>query len=246
MENEDGSPHTMWPGNSHNTRLPHSQWLQSTLSDLEQKVKKMMNSIEDDGDTFAKRAEMFYKKKPSLIEAMEDLQGSYRSLAENHYQLMIRLENLRSFYKLNSGSPISGNPNPIPPKFEGFDHDHDNDEDQNSDLPCEGWVSLESKTEKSKVVQMDDEFEKGWSVLSLNMMKLVTDNLEQQAELVKRNDEKREAINNLRSHVSKLAAENIELQCKLAQTNANKTQNRSQLSRAKDVILKRIMPESRC
>ncbi|XP_031260951.1 protein NETWORKED 3C-like [Pistacia vera] len=66
-----------------------SQWLQTTLSDLDNKTKAMLDIMEDDSDSFAKRAEMYYKKRPELVQMVEDLTKSYRCLAQNY-------ENLRS------------------------------------------------------------------------------------------------------------------------------------------------------
>ncbi|KAJ0037274.1 hypothetical protein Pint_23808 [Pistacia integerrima] len=84
-----------------------SQWLQTTLSGspeerraflmiknddihyLDKKTKAMLDIMEDDSDSFAKRAEMYYKKRPELVQMVEDLTKSYRCLAQNY-------ENLRS------------------------------------------------------------------------------------------------------------------------------------------------------
>lgn len=38
--------------------------------------------MQDDGDSFVERAEMYYKKRPELVDALEDLCKSYRSLSE--------------------------------------------------------------------------------------------------------------------------------------------------------------------
>ncbi|GJS06285.1 NETWORKED 3A-like protein [Tanacetum coccineum] len=231
--------------NNHN-RSHQSQWLQSTLSDVENKVKNMLSLIEDDGDTFAKRAEMYYKKRPSLVESVEDLHGSYKSLAKKYDQLMIRYGSARTFSK--SGSPISEHKR-FPLKVQGSENDHVQNSSFDLDyefLDFEGQSSPESQTGKSKVVLVDDDFEKNWEELRLNVIKLVEENLEQQAELVKRNDEKIEAINELRAHVQKLVAENIELKSRLADTQGDVKRNRSHLSKAKNVIWKKIMPESRC
>lgn len=65
----------------------------------------MLNIIEEDGDSFARRAEMFFKRKPELITRLEDFYKSYRSLAENYDQLrseLIQAAQLRSFSSLDS------------------------------------------------------------------------------------------------------------------------------------------------
>ncbi|XVF02146.1 hypothetical protein REPUB_Repub04eG0150800 [Reevesia pubescens] len=43
--------------------------------------------VQDDGDSFAKRAEMYYQKRPELIQMVEDLHKSFRCLADKYDQL---------------------------------------------------------------------------------------------------------------------------------------------------------------
>lgn len=49
---------------------------------MEDKVEEMLKIIDDDGDSFAKRAEMYYRKRPELINFVEESFRSYRALAE--------------------------------------------------------------------------------------------------------------------------------------------------------------------
>jgi len=49
---------------------------------MEEKVKFMLKIIDHEGDSFAKRAEMYYKKRPELISCVEESYRSYRALAE--------------------------------------------------------------------------------------------------------------------------------------------------------------------
>ncbi|KAF3497642.1 hypothetical protein DY000_02058299 [Brassica cretica] len=76
------SPKWWWIGN-HNT-TSFSAWLHSTLSELDEKTKEMLRVIDEDADTFAARAEMYYKKRPELVAMVEDFYRSHRSLAERH------------------------------------------------------------------------------------------------------------------------------------------------------------------
>ena len=55
----------------------------------------MLKLIEGDADTFAQRAEMYYRKRPELVNMIEDFYRSYRSLAER-YELL-KLESGNSF-----------------------------------------------------------------------------------------------------------------------------------------------------
>lgn len=54
---------------------------------MEEKVDNMMRIIEGDGDSFAKRAEMYYKKRPELVEHVEQSFRAYRALAERYDHL---------------------------------------------------------------------------------------------------------------------------------------------------------------
>ncbi|OIW12704.1 hypothetical protein TanjilG_24637 [Lupinus angustifolius] len=47
----------------------------------------MLKLIEEDADSFAKRAEMYYKKRPELIGMVEDFYRTHRSLAESYDQV---------------------------------------------------------------------------------------------------------------------------------------------------------------
>ncbi|KAK1295273.1 hypothetical protein QJS10_CPA16g00842 [Acorus calamus] len=65
--------------------------LESNSSDnnneIDKKTNSMITLIQEDGDTFAQRAEMYYKRRPELVKMVEDLCRSYRSLAERYHQL---------------------------------------------------------------------------------------------------------------------------------------------------------------
>uniref|UniRef100_A0A803LV47 NAB domain-containing protein n=1 Tax=Chenopodium quinoa TaxID=63459 RepID=A0A803LV47_CHEQI len=49
---------------------------------MEEKVQFMLKIIEQEGDSFAKRAEMYYKKRPELVSSVEESYRAYRALAE--------------------------------------------------------------------------------------------------------------------------------------------------------------------
>ncbi|KAK4741549.1 hypothetical protein SAY87_025137 [Trapa incisa] len=62
----------------------NSKWLQENLSDMDNKIKNMIKLIEEDADSFAKRAEMYYMKRPDLLRLIEEFYRAYRSLAERY------------------------------------------------------------------------------------------------------------------------------------------------------------------
>ncbi|GER34259.1 kinase interacting family protein [Striga asiatica] len=62
----------------------NSKWLQENLTDMDAKVKSMIKLIEEDADSFARRAEMYYKKRPELMRLVEEFYRAYRALAERY------------------------------------------------------------------------------------------------------------------------------------------------------------------
>ncbi|KAA8550451.1 hypothetical protein F0562_002135 [Nyssa sinensis] len=51
---------------------------------MDKSMKRMLKLIEEDGDSFAKKAEMYYQKRPELISHVEEFYRMYRSLAERY------------------------------------------------------------------------------------------------------------------------------------------------------------------
>ncbi|KAL2469844.1 Protein NETWORKED 1D [Abeliophyllum distichum] len=62
----------------------NSKWLKENLTDMDAKVKSMIKLIEEDADSFARRAEMYYKKRPELMKLVEEFYRAYRALAERY------------------------------------------------------------------------------------------------------------------------------------------------------------------
>ncbi|KAB1201907.1 hypothetical protein CJ030_MR8G002359 [Morella rubra] len=60
---------------------------------MEEKVRSVLKLIEEDGDSFAKRAEMYYKKRPELIHFVEESYRGYRALAERYDHISTELQN---------------------------------------------------------------------------------------------------------------------------------------------------------
>ncbi|KAJ4825339.1 hypothetical protein Tsubulata_002684 [Turnera subulata] len=74
-------------------RTKQSKWLEQNLQDMEEKVQTVMKLIEEDGDSFRKRAEMYYKKRPELIHFVEESYRAYRALAERYDHISTELQN---------------------------------------------------------------------------------------------------------------------------------------------------------
>ncbi|MQL88930.1 hypothetical protein Taro_021496 [Colocasia esculenta] len=51
---------------------------------MDRLVKEMLKLIEEEGDSFAKKAEMYYKRRPELVAHVENFYRMYRALAERY------------------------------------------------------------------------------------------------------------------------------------------------------------------
>jgi chromosome segregation ATPase len=60
-------------------------------TDMDAKVKAMIKLIEEDADSFARRAEMYYKKRPELMKLVEEFYRAYRALAERYDHATVEL-----------------------------------------------------------------------------------------------------------------------------------------------------------
>jgi len=67
----------------------------------------MLKLIEEDGDSFAKKAEMYYQKRPELISHVEEFYRMYRSLAERYNHVTEELRKSIPSDLQSQGSGIS-------------------------------------------------------------------------------------------------------------------------------------------
>ncbi|KAM0057322.1 putative protein Networked (NET), actin-binding (NAB) [Helianthus debilis subsp. tardiflorus] len=104
-------------------RTKQSKWLEQSLQDMEEKVANAMNLVQKDGDSFAKRAEMYYKHRPELIAFIEESVRAYRALAERYDKLSTDLQ------KANT-TIASVFPDQLP-----YDTDYEDDDDENDNGP---------------------------------------------------------------------------------------------------------------
>lgn len=75
----------------------------------------MLRLIEEDADSFAQRAEMYYQKRPELVNLVEEFYRAYRSLAERYDHLTGEIRHnipraLQVQYGLSCDSPKSAGP----------------------------------------------------------------------------------------------------------------------------------------
>ncbi|KAK7361355.1 hypothetical protein VNO77_03409 [Canavalia gladiata] len=74
-------------------RTKQSKWMEQNLQDMEEKVQSVLKLLEEEGDSFAKRAEMYYKRRPELIIFVEESFRAYRSLADRYDHISTELQN---------------------------------------------------------------------------------------------------------------------------------------------------------
>ncbi|TYG89477.1 hypothetical protein ES288_A12G102400v1 [Gossypium darwinii] len=77
-------------------RTKQSKWMDQNLQDMEQQVKAVLKLLDEEGDSFARRAEMYYKRRPELIHFVEESYRAYRALAERYDHLSTELQNANS------------------------------------------------------------------------------------------------------------------------------------------------------
>jgi len=85
----------------------NNKWLADNLEEMDKQVKEMLRLIEDEGDSFAKKAEMYYQRRPLLVTHVENFYRMYRALAERYDNVTGELrKNMPSSLK-SQGSGIS-------------------------------------------------------------------------------------------------------------------------------------------
>ncbi|KAJ0734752.1 putative protein Networked (NET), actin-binding (NAB) [Helianthus annuus] len=110
---ESRNKHSWW-WDSH-ISSKNSKWLAENIEEMDQSVKRMLKLIEEDGDSFAKKAEMYYQKRPQLISHVEEFYRMYRSLAERYDNVTGELrKNIPSDLQ-SQGSGISDVGSDVPP-----------------------------------------------------------------------------------------------------------------------------------
>ncbi|CAI0434048.1 unnamed protein product [Linum tenue] len=128
-------------------------------TDMDSKVKQMIKLIEEDADSFARRAEMYYKKRPELMKLVEEFYRAYRALAEryDHATGVIRQAHTtmseafpnQAQFALGDDSPagtvVDGDPHtPDLPSIRAFvDHD-DLDKDDSGVSPSQYYTARRS------------------------------------------------------------------------------------------------------
>ncbi|GKU92883.1 hypothetical protein SLEP1_g6549 [Rubroshorea leprosula] len=225
-----------WRRDSHLLMPTQSPWLHNTLSDVNDKTNAILKMIQDDnGDSFAKRAEMYYQNRPELIRMIQEFQKSYHSLAEKYDHLRSQL--------LYSSPSITKVDELQKTKQENtlMTSDQNEKNDDHHEL-IESGVGSNASASDDDIQRVFWEKEKLWDGLRLKVSELVEDNLRLQAELIRRNDEKREVIKDLSMEMNRVVDENRVLKVRSVQSHHYKVTKKigSTLSRLKKLILGKV------
>ncbi|CAI9785634.1 unnamed protein product [Fraxinus pennsylvanica] len=230
------SSHHWWFDSHNKGNTNRSPWLQSTLAELDGKTKTMLKLVEEDADSFAKRAEMYYKRRPELINMVEDLYRSHRSLAERYDQ-----------FKSESGTRLVTTPWSSPLSFRKFQLEKsislsDKSYDSYSETygPEESDESEVDDPEEVETVQDNDvtETEK-LMMLKEELKKLGEENEVLKEQLLQKDDEKREVIRQLSLAMDLLREENIKLRKNCIALNTPKKE-KLHFNKSKDGFLGRL------
>ncbi|KAF3331670.1 putative leucine-rich repeat-containing protein [Carex littledalei] len=65
-------------------RTNQSKWLDGNLQEMNDRVTVILKLLGEEADSFAKRAEMYYKRRPEVISNVEEAYRAYRALAERY------------------------------------------------------------------------------------------------------------------------------------------------------------------
>ncbi|CAH9133950.1 unnamed protein product [Cuscuta epithymum] len=199
--------------NGYKNRTP---WLQSTVDELDKRINAMLRIIEGDADSFARRAEMFYKKRPELINMVHELYRAHRLLAEGYDQVKsesgVRILSpwqfqLSNNFKYQSEKSVSST-----------DMTYDSHSEETFDLEESELSDVEDPTEpEGAQIQKENGIEKT-SVcngevekLKEEIERLKEESRTQKELLAQKDEEKREAIRQLSLAMDFLREENTSL-----------------------------------
>ncbi|XP_050365819.1 protein NETWORKED 3C [Argentina anserina] len=241
---QQASHYWLFDSRSNSTRTP---WLQSTLAELEKNTDAMLQLIQEDADSFAQRAEMYYKKRPQLIGMVEEFYRAHRSLAER-YDLVKSDSGTRLLTTL--GSPFSTkchsekSMSVVDETYDSLSETCDPEEYTESEVDD---PEIEDETPVNKATEgkvscrvSDDEVRK----LKEEIERLQEENTIQQAQLKQKDDEKREVIRQLSVAVDVYKQENVKLRKYLARELADNSSPFFEFNKLKATFLGKLFNRS--
>lgn len=233
MVHQEELPQAWW-FDSHNLARP-SPWLNSTLSELDDKTKQMLKLIDQDADSFAQRAEMYYKKRPVLVDMLGDLYRTHRSLAEQYDLLKHGSGTRHTVFGLSSctqsRSQASSTNGKTTPRSSCSASVYDSESEV--DDPEQEQDEAETKTEQPSSPEQQQQRELVEQQMHAEIESLKAQNAALQkaaeekvaalrAELAGKDEEKREVIRQLASSMDVMRQENLTLREHIARGSSSK------------------------
>lgn len=213
------------------------------IAELNEKTKAMLKLIEEDADSFAQRAEMYYKKRPELVSMVEDFYRTHRSLAERYDQVKpdtgignlisggspfasakYQIEKLMSFADTNNGYDTYSENCYVDESVESEvdDPDQEEEEEDGTQLNC---TKEEQVSSNEEVMRLRDE------IKGLN-----EENKAQKEQLKQKKDAICDEVKKLREEIGRLRNENEAQKEELKMKDEEKIEVIRQLSLAIDVL----------
>lgn len=216
----------------------------SPMSELDQKTEAMLRLIEEDADSFARRAEMYYKKRPELITMVEEFYRAHRSLAERYDQVK---SDSGTRLLTTLGLPFCSTKTRLEKSTSGMDQTYDSfSETLDHEESAESEVDDPEQEDGNLVTEVTRDEEVSSEVSSEEVMKLKEElqrleeeNRIQRDQLKQKDEEKREAIRQLSFAVDVLKEENVKLRKCLARDSTQKS-SPFELSKIKDALLGKL------
>lgn len=184
----------------------------------------MLKLIEENADSFAKRAEMYYKKRPELINLVEDFYRTHRSLAERYDQ--VKFESVGrllapwaspvSFSKYQTEKSVCS----VEKSYDSYSENYDPEESAESEVEDPPEQDEDAESELGEVVDEEEVSSEFGNEEVMRLMeeisRLKVENTSQKEQLFQKDEEKREAIRQLSFAVDLLKEENLKLKRKVA------------------------------
>lgn len=226
------------------------------VAELDEKTNEILKIINEDADTFAQRAEMYFKKRPQLVNMVEGIYRSHRLLAEGCDQIKCA-SRTRILAAWTSALPLTKYSEEIlissmEKSYDSYSESFDPESESNCDLS-----EIEDPDNDEEEIQIQIQFEKekpeassGLSlktdeVLKLNeeIERLKEESRVHQELLMQKDEEKKEAIRQLCIALDLLGEENKRLRMSVAKASPKRDFS-IELKASKKGFLKRLFTRS--
>lgn len=205
----------------------------------------MLKLIEEDADSFAQRAEMYYKKRPELISMVEDFYRTHRSLAERYDQ--VKTEPGNRLLSSPWSSPLSFTKYRLEKSFSLNDKAYDSysevygPEEESDESEVDDPEEEEDQTVENHPLAVETEQVQEIMRLKEEVERLRDENKAQRAQLEQKDEEKREVIRQLSLAMDLIRDENVKMrECLLSKKTHKKENHNNEVIKLKENFLGRL------